>query len=119
MDELAGTPDGRTAAPRRLWPWLTGLGVAVVVGAALLWVDRARELATGLPCEARGWMGCAIDGPLYFAVALGLGGALLAITALAGLLLRRRSAAAVPATTAVAGAVWLVLVGMLVSGARS
>lgn len=90
----------------------------VVVGSALLWWSRADELTGGLPCEARGWLGCAVDGPLYFAVGLLAGGTVWVATTAVAMLLRRsggRAAVAVLAGTAV----WTVLFALLLVGTRS
>lgn len=97
---------------------LVGLAVVAVCAGVLWWV-RARELATGLPCEARGWMGCAIDGPIYAVVAAGVGTGLVAIAALVAALSSRGARDPhVVWPWAVAAAIWLVLFGLLLAGAQ-
>ena len=102
----------------RLWPGLAGLATAVAVGSVVLWLSRAHALRTGLPCEARGWMGCAVDGPLYLAVGLLVGGVVVVGTALAGVVLRRSDARAVRLVTGIGALVWAVLFVLLLIGTR-
>lgn len=97
---------------------LVGLAI-VAASAGVLWWVRARELATGLPCEARGWMGCAVDGPIYAVVAAGVGTGLVALASLvAALGSRGETNRHVAWPWAVAAAIWLVVFVLLLAGAR-
>jgi hypothetical protein len=92
--------------------------VVVLVSAGALGLVRARGLATGLPCEARSWMGCAIDGPIYAVVTAGLGIALIAIvSAVVALVDRRAEDRSTTWPWMVATVVWAALFVFLLAGA--